>query len=191
MPGQPAATAGRPVAKPSPADSSLTSAEVQRLRETLKRAVGRSCPRWLAEDREDIVQNAILRVIRAFDKTEEVAPRTASYLWRAAHSAVMDEIARRRRGREVAVEARDLDRTPATGSGPDRLQASAELREAIAAGMRSLKEPRRWAVALYMRGFSLQESARILGWKTKRVDNQRYQGLAELRAYLRRRGFEP
>ena len=59
------------------------------------------------------------------------------------------------------------------------------------AGVRKLKESRRSAVLLYLYGFSLQESARALGWTTKRVDNQRYQGLAELRAFLKRRGLEP
>ena len=44
---------------------------------------------------------------------------------------------------------------------------------------------------LYLHGFSLADSARILGWTAKRVDNQRYQGLAELRRYLQERGFEP
>ena len=44
---------------------------------------------------------------------------------------------------------------------------------------------------LYLYGFSLQDSAKMLGWNPKRVDNQRYQGLAELRIYRMERGFHP
>ena len=83
------------------------------------------------------------------------------------------------------------ERASGSDSGPERLRAAAELREAITDGVRGLKESRRWAVSLYLRGFSLEASARILGWNTKRVDNQRYQGLAELRSYLDKRGFKP
>ena len=179
------------VNEPSPADFSLSSEEIRRLRETLDRAVRRVCPGWLAADREDIVQNATLHVIRTFRGTEESAPRTASYLWKAAHSAVMDEIRRRRRSRELGVDQPDLERASGSDPGPERHRAAAEMRQAIVEGVRGLKRSRRWAVALYLRGFSLRDSARILGWNTKRVDNQRYQGLAELRKYLERRGFKP
>ena len=58
-------------------------------------------------------------------------------------------------------------------------------------GVEQLAEPRRWVVLLYLYGYSLKDSAGILGWNSKRVDNQRYQGLAALRRYLAEQGYEP
>ena len=58
-------------------------------------------------------------------------------------------------------------------------------------GPASVVAHRRWAVLLHLYGFSLKDSAAMLGWKTKDVDNHRYRGLEELRSYLRQRGFAP
>ena len=51
----------------------------------------RTCPPWLADQRDDIVQNALLRVMKVLEREEE-GIRTASYLWRVAYSAVVTEI---------------------------------------------------------------------------------------------------
>lgn len=168
-----------------------TPAEFEQIRRVLERAVRRICPSWLSGQSEDLVQNACLRVVQKWNKTEEPAPLGASYLWKVAHSAVMDEIRHRRRHREIAMD--DPGKAePASGApSPEHESSAAEMRRSIEAGVRKLKESRRAAVLLYLYGFSLEESARSLGWTTKRVDNQRYQGLAELRAYLKRRGVEP
>jgi RNA polymerase sigma factor (sigma-70 family) len=168
-----------------------TPAEFDRIRRILERAVRRVCPSWLADQSEDLVQNASLRVVQKWKKTEEPAALGASYLWKVAHSAVMDEIRHRRRHREVEMDAPGSAETASAAPSPEQTSSTAELRRSIEAGVRKLKESRRSAVLLYLYGFSLEESARSLGWTTKRVDNQRYQGLAELRDYLKRRGLEP
>jgi RNA polymerase sigma-70 factor (ECF subfamily) len=173
---------------PAPAP---TPAEFERIRRILERAVRRVCPSWLASQSEDLVQNACLRVVQKWKNTEEPAALGSSYLWKVAHSAVMDEIRHRRRHREVAMDDPGTAEPASAAPSPEQTSSATELRRSIEAGVRKLKESRRSAVLLYLYGFSLQESARSLGWTTKRVDNQRYQGLAELRAYLQRRGFEP
>ena len=66
-----------------------------------------------------------------------------------------------------------------------------ELGEAISVALQQLSEPRRRAVALHLFGFSLDESARTLGWDAKKLANMRYRGLDELRELLKERGFEP
>ncbi len=161
------------------------------LADVLRRAVGRVCPSWLASQREDLVQSACLRVLKIWSEAEESRPLEASYLWRVAHSVVMDEIRRRRRRPEVALGNPGVAEPAAQEAGPDQRHAAASLRGAIDEGLRQLSDPRRQAVLLYLHGFSLQDSARVLGWTAKRVDNQRYQGLSQLRAYLRERGLEP
>ena len=132
-----------------------------------------------------------MRIVRKWNETEEPEALGASYLWRVAHSAVMDEIRHRRRQREIAMDNPGTAEPVSGAPSPEQASSAAELRGSIEAGIRNLKESRRSAVLLYLYGFSLEESARALNWTTKRVDNQRYQGLAELRAYLKRRGLEP
>ena len=161
------------------------------LLEVLGRAVRRSCPSWLADQREDLIQKACLRIIKKWNRTEESGPLQASYLWKVAHSVVMDEIRHRRRRPEVALDNPGVTEPISQAASPESRRSAAELRAAIGEGVNKLSEPRRWAVLLYLYGFSLQDSARLLGWNRKRVDNQRYQGLAELRAYLRERGLQP
>jgi RNA polymerase sigma factor (sigma-70 family) len=173
-----------------PPESKPPEIPIERVRAVLERAVTRVCPRWPAEEREDLVQNAALRVLRIARESKEERSFLASYLWKVAHSAVMDEIRRRRGSRENPV------RDPGAGAAapdpsPESQGTAADIRRAMNDGLRSLSEPRRWAVLLYLHGFSLQDSARALGWNTKKVDNMRYQGLAELRRHLKERGFAP
>ena len=174
-------------------NSSTAPAQVEfdRIRGVLERVVRRVCPSWLAGQSEDLVQNACLRVVQKWNKSEESAALGSSYLWKVAHSAVMDEIRHRRCRREISMDGPGAAETTSNAPSPEQASSAAELRRSIDAGVRKLKESRRSAVLLYMYGFSLVESARMLGWTAKRVDNQRYQGLAELRAYLKRRGIEP
>lgn len=167
------------------------SVEFEELHAVLVRVVRRICPAWMASEREDLVQNACLRIVKKYAQTEESPALGTSYLWRVAHSVVMDEIRRRRRHPEVGMEA-TVHLEPASDSlSPEGDRARIELNAAITKGLGRLGEPRRWAVLLYLYGFSLKDSARMLGWKAKRVDNQRYQGLGELRVYLKERGMEP
>ena len=178
---------------PEPPDQSKApmQAEFDHIRRILERAVRRICPSWLAGQSEDLVQNACLRVVQIWDKSEEPAALGSSYLWQVAHSAVMDEIRQRRRHRDVAMDDPGTSEPSSGAPSPEQASSAAELRAAIETGVRRLKDSRRAAVLLYLYGFSLEDSARSLGWTRKRVDNQRYQGLAELRAYLKRRGVEP
>jgi len=164
--------------------------DTEHLQDVLGRAVRRVCPGWLAQRYDDIVQNAVLRIVRKWSETEEPEHLGASYLWRVAHSAVMDEIRHRRRHPEDAWEVPPEKPSPGEPS-PERRRESGELRRAIETGLQQLPDDRRRAVALFLLGHSLKESAGILGWTTKRVDNQRYQGLAALRRYLAERGYEP
>jgi len=164
--------------------------DARRLHTVLSCAVRRVCPAWLAQRHEDIVQNATVRVVKKWSSTEEPETLGTSYLWRVAHSAVMDEIRHRRRHPEDTWDVPPEIPT-ARSSSPELRREAGELRRAIEAGLKRLPAPRRRAVALYLLGHSLKESAEILGWTTKRVDNQRYQGLTALRRHLSEQGYEP
>ncbi len=171
-------------------DSAVAPFDTGRLHAVLSRAVRSVCPAWMAQRREDIVQNATVRVVRKWNETEEPETLGASYLWRVAHSAVMDEIRHRRRHPEDSWEV-SPDKPAADEHSPERRSDAADLRRAIEEGLRRLPEDRRRAVALYLLGHSLKETALLLGWTAKRVDNQRYKGLAALRSFLVEQGYEP
>ena len=79
-------------------------ADVEHLRADILRAVRSVCPRWLADQSDDLTQVAVSRILdrlRAADGTLELAP---GYIYRTAHSVVIDEIRRRRRLREIPLE---------------------------------------------------------------------------------------
>jgi RNA polymerase sigma-70 factor (ECF subfamily) len=127
-----------------------TPAEFDRIRRTLERAVRRICPSWLAGQSEDLVQNACLRVVQKWNKTEEPAALGSSYLWKVAHSAVMDEIRHCRRQREVAMDDPGAAETASGAPSPEQTSSAAEMRRSIEAGVKRLKESRRSAVLLYL-----------------------------------------
>lgn len=163
-------------------------AEHQLLRRQLERAVRMTCPRWLAEDAEDLVQDAFIRLLKSGRLTDpDLSP---AYLKKVAFSAVVDEIRRRRR--QTQDQARDdnadlesiADPSP---SGPAR----EELGHAIEASLARLVPDRKRAVTLYLLGYSGAETARLLDCTAKRAENLTYRGLGQLRELLKDLGFTP
>jgi RNA polymerase sigma-70 factor (ECF subfamily) len=172
--------------------------DYEQLRERLRRAVRRSCPGWIADDADDLVQVAMLRLLdRVRDREnhddEHVAAFNSSYLYKVAYSAVVDEIRRRRARREVAIEDHDEmpraieTRTP----DPQRRTEARQLRAAIADCLSRLIVPRRRAVTLHLHGHSTGETAALLGRELKQARNLIYRGLADLRQCLKKRGIRP
>jgi len=163
--------------------------DATRLREVLVRAVARVCPPHLAAQRDDIVQNALMRVLEITRRGEQNAVRTSSYLWQAAYTATIDEIRRLSRRKEVALDAQP-DRTAIEAPRHDeeqRHQIGLEIRDCLG----RLAPPRRRAVGLYLLGFQAEESARVLGSKVKHMQNLTYRGLADLRRCLESKGIRP
>jgi RNA polymerase sigma-70 factor (ECF subfamily) len=152
-------------------------------------SVRRICPAWLADDAEDLVQEAMLRIMRLEERDGGELQVTNAYLNKVAHSALVDEIRRRRRRREVAMSAEDGEHEVADGSVPAEPGLQQEIGDAIAACLAEQEESRRRALTLYLLGHSVPEAARLLAWKAKRTENLIYRGLATLRTCLARVGF--
>jgi RNA polymerase sigma-70 factor (ECF subfamily) len=158
--------------------------DASQLREVLVRAVSRVCPAWLQGQREDIVQDALLRVLPGIGRPGEQEPiQTTSYLWKAAYTATIDEIRRRTRRGEVALEENAVDR-PVETSDPE---LGLEIRDCLG----RLAPPRRRAVGLYLLGFDAREAALTLGSGVKQVQNLMYRGIADLRRCLEAKGIRP
>ena len=169
--------------------------DVTALRHDLTRAVARVCPTWLTAQRDDLVQAAVMRVIRRFQgretRNEGVAPYSSSYLYKVAHSVLVDEIRRVKRRQETDLDGQGVDQLPVTTADPERMVASAEIAQGIRCCLAKMKQERRLAVTLYLQGHTVPEAARILDWPHKRTENLVYRGLADLRACLTCRGIEP
>ncbi len=161
-----------------------------RLRQQLARAVARLCPRWLADQADDIVQCAVVKLL---DRGEGSGPLPPSYLWRVAYTTMVDEIRRRRRRREVSLDD-GADDAPGAGiaeADPERLGGAREIGRAVRECLRGLVEARRLAVVLHLQGHTVAEAGRLLGWGDKRVENLVYRGLADLRRCLGAKGIAP
>ena len=155
-------------------------------RHRMERAVGRLCPGWLSPHRDDLVQMALIKLLRS-SSSHELGD---AFLSRVAYSVVVDEIRRRRRRNEVGMSP----------SLPDRLVNSAELSpetrshglalgEQLVECLQSLAEARRRAVVLYLQDHTIPEIADTLGWDQKKASNAVYRGLHDLRAMLTERGL--
>ena len=163
----------------------------------MARAVRRQCPAWLADSAQDIAQAALTKVMTAELKNEGTRGLSSFYLHRVAHSALVDEIRRRKRRPEVSLEepseesSQVLRFEPRAQGDPESSASYRELGAAVRDCLLGAKRERRLAVTLYLQGHSVPEAARILGWDVKRTENLVYRGLADLRQCLMGKGHTP
>jgi RNA polymerase sigma-70 factor (ECF subfamily) len=126
-------------------------------------------------------------------KSEEERQLNASYLYRVAYTTLVDELRRQKRRGEVALE--EEVETPMDGmtarNDPERAAAASEIGRGIRECLERMLAERRMAVALYLQGHSVPESARHLDWPPKRTENLVYRGLADLRGCLDAKGLRP
>jgi RNA polymerase sigma-70 factor (ECF subfamily) len=164
-----------------------------KLRRDLAQAVARVCPRWQPASRDDLVQSAVMRVMRVLenpaDESEGDAQLTPSYLYKVAYSVLIDEIRRERRRRETSLEEEAVAQQAITEENPERLAASREIGRGIQDCLTRIKRERRLAVTLYLQGHSVPAAARLLEWTAKRTENLVYRGLADLRECLTEKGM--
>jgi RNA polymerase sigma-70 factor (ECF subfamily) len=169
--------------------------DVAELRQDLVRVVSRVCPPWLSAQRDDLVQSALMRVMHVLDSRsaegEDNSPLASSYLYRVAHSALVDEIRRVRRRRETDLADEAAVNLPVSTDNPERTAASLETGRGIQDCLTQMKRERRLAVTLYLQGHNVGEAAHILDWSVKRTENLVYRGLADLRACLTSKGMHP
>src|SRR5688572_24920523 len=177
--------------EPAPAESRWTA-----LASAMARAVRRQCPAWLSDHAQDIAQMALAKVMAA-EQREGERPLSSFYLHRVAHSALVDEIRRRKRRPEVSLEETTEESSqvvrfePRAQGDPESSASFRELGEAVRDCLLGAKRDRRLAVTLYLQGHSVPEAARILGWDVKRTENLIYRGLADLRQCLMGKGHTP
>jgi RNA polymerase sigma-70 factor (ECF subfamily) len=170
----------------------LEEREIADLRRRLLRAVTRICPSWLAAEAEDLVQVALMRLLEATAKHERSADLSASYIKKAAYSALVDEIRRRQRRQEVPLET-DVDApiVDSRAASPEAATALRQVGEGIQECLGRLIPPRRRAVALFLFGHTVPQVAGLLGWSAMKANNLIFRGLADLRRCLAAKGLRP
>jgi RNA polymerase sigma-70 factor (ECF subfamily) len=163
-----------------------------RLRARIAMAIARACPAWLAADRDDLVQNAMLKVMRIERDREGNEEFSSSYLHRVAFSAVVDEMRLRRRRSEVPLDSDEgSDVQDIRNANPEHEMRAREIGSGMRACLAAMSGDRRVALTLRLLGHTVPEAASRLGWEGKRVENLVYRGLADLRACLERKGLKP
>lgn len=161
------------------------------LRTAIDRAVTKICPRYLSAGREDLVQNAVIKVLDLIKRRqpEDNEVLSSFYLARVAHSVLVDELRRRRRHPE---DENEVDQEiPATAADPEQRALGRELGRELRHCLGSLAATRRSACTLFLLGHGLGEIARLLEWSAKKAENALYRGLADLRSCLAQKGLAP
>src|SRR5262245_3671181 len=165
--------------------------DFERLRVHLGRALARACPRVLADRREDLLQDCLVRVMDLVTRSGAERQFSASYLYKVAHSVLIDEIRRIRRRRETPLEEGEPVPTESPSGNPEAVAAGREIGRGILECLARLLQERRLSVTLYLQGQTVPEAARILDWSPKKTENLVYRGLADLRECLAAKGIKP
>lgn len=157
------------------------------LRDRMAKAVRRVCPDWMRDEEDDLVQMAIMRLMRG-GMPKEI---TGGYLSKVAYSAVIDEIRRKKRRQEVGMTPSVDERMEDVRSlGPEQLARAGQIGEVVVEVLQTLAPARRRAVTLYLQGYPIPEIASFLDWDRKKASNAVYRGLGDMREGLRARGVE-
>jgi RNA polymerase sigma-70 factor (ECF subfamily) len=142
-------------------------------------------------DIDDVVQDLRLRLWRSFGTSELIRRAKPTYMYRAAVSASLDIIRRRRAGKSSGGPLDSVH--PAALAEPrrgadERLEAQ-ELSRAVHDSLALLHESRRAVVRMYLAGYQRLEIAELLGWTEAKTRNLLYRGLEDLRQILSSRGI--
>lgn len=148
----------------------------------------------LGDEIDEVVQEIRVRMWKSLGTAELIRRAKASYIYRAAISASIDLIRRRRARRH---EARSLDDEIEDVPAPEsRLRADAALDENEVASLvhralALLAEQRRAVVRMHLAGYDRYEIAELFGWSEAKTRNLLYRGLADLRQILQSWGVGP
>ena len=156
-------------------------------------AVKRICPGWLVAHRDDLVQVGMMRIMDIVRKSPEGEIPSNAYIRKVAFSAMIDEIRRQKRLAETTLEDEENGEVPFAGNehcAQTRVESD-HIGGAIKECLLRLVTPRRLTVALHLKGHSVPESARLLGWTPKKTENLVYRGLSDLRSCLSNKGVSP
>lgn len=141
------------------------------------------------EDLDELLQDLRVRFWRA--RKDGLRDLSSGYVRRAAISAALDIIRRRRTDRNVSLDDDQSSAHPlaARTAGPAELLDQGELAQRVGRAVDGLAPPRRAAVRMYLDGYRREEIAELMRWSDAKTRNLLYRGLADLRAALLAQGI--
>lgn len=143
------------------------------------------------DDLDEVLQDVRIRLWHAGRASATIDSMTSSYIYRAAASAAIDLLRRRRARREERVESDAEFETAAHAAAPDDAVISAETMRAVDDALDDIPGNRRAVVRMYLKGYAREEIASLLGWTEAKTRNLLYRGLEDLRQRLIVRGIHP
>jgi RNA polymerase sigma-70 factor (ECF subfamily) len=136
-------------------------------------------------DVQELEQDIRLRLWRMVERPElESRGISAGYVYRAAVSAAIDLVRRRRTERHDRRVPLALVENELVDGGAVAQDESAML-AAIERALMAVPASRRPAVRLHLSGRHLDEIANVMGWSRAKARNLLYRGLEDLRTNLR------
>jgi len=145
------------------------------------------------DDLDEVLQDVRIRLWRAGDVVGKLETLTPAYVYRAASSAALDLIRRRRARREQPMSASNRDDWAPypSPSVTDDAMLTSETLGAIARAIESLAPNRRAVVRMYLAGYDREEIGDLLRWSEAKTRNLLYRGLDDLRRLLTAQGIGP
>ncbi len=136
-------------------------------------------------DLDEVAQDVRVRLWRALEQHGKPASAlTAAYAYRAATSAAID-LLRRRRAEQPQRRA-GFEEAVAVVAGPGAGAADeSAILDRLETALAMVPESRRPAVRLHLEGKHVSEIANLLGWTPAAARNRLYRGLDDLRTALR------
>jgi RNA polymerase sigma factor (sigma-70 family) len=143
-------------------------------------------------DLDELTQEVRVRLWGALSTNERIDAVSPSYLYRAATTAAIDIVRRRRATRGESLDLVDdaelsARRAPET---PERDASLKEIGERVEEALQSIAASRRPVVRMYLAGYGTTEIGELMGWTEAKARNLVYRGLADLRLRLRAMGID-
>jgi len=153
--------------------------------------VARYCPRWMADQREDLAQIAWMRLEKSMKSNEANRSPGPTLIARVAYCTVIDEARRRRSRKEVSGVQERLEATARPEGGPERVARAREIDRGIRDCLGQMAASRGSSVTLHLLGHDAREIARLLAWPYKKARNAIFRGMSDLRLCLEKKGLAP
>jgi len=143
-------------------------------------------------DLDELAQEVRVRLWGALSTDERIDAVSPSYLYRAATTAAIDIVRRRRSARGDSLDLVDDAEVSARRATetPERDASLRELGERIEEALQSITASRRPVVRMYLTGYGTTEIGELMGWTEAKARNLVYRGLADLRLRLRAMGID-